>query len=504
MTAYNLRLIVRTSRHDAGSIIADRTIDLGNTSGSSKWRLVREGTRPGTQEYKTTWSGNALTPGRKLTSFVPDAVSRNIEVQLRATSVDDLLTQKKTLEKFFTDAMEASVKRANGKNASYFLLEENPLNTASNTSTTEIFFGEISMPRDWLSAKLTKFIVDGIEIKLVHEPYYTASVIELISAETINNSDGNYIDLDASGVDSVEGDQPSPLKIKIDGGDTTTTRVLIGTKAQGTVANFVHAYWSKDATEVIATADESQTYIDGDGTNLGERYTATDTSEHCVWRWTKTTNVSDQYGLHRLFARAYASVADRYTLRARFGLWDGTQIVYPFGEGYTLESDDLADVPVRGSGNLVPMVELGELQIPLPETLSTLYGFVIEIYATCSSISGNPYLVLDGLRLLPVAEAALETGYVDATFDAATAAVGVDAAYISGVEPEPSAYLANASAVITFPRIQNATRPIWATPQTAMRLFFMLLDSSQMHDYTLASIAITISHEYRSASPVGA
>lgn len=500
MPAYNLRLIVRTNRHDAGTIISARTIDLGNTSGTSKWRLNTNGTRPGPQKYRPTWSGNALVPGRALTSFVPDAVNRQIDVQLRASSINDMLTQKKLLEQWFFDAMTAAVARSNGQVANYFLLEENPLNTASNTSTSEIMFGEVSFPRDYLSNKLTKFIVDGILIDLVHEPYFTASVIDVVTAEAINNSDGNYVDIAAT---DIEGDQPSPLKIKIDGGDATTTRVLIGCKATGTLANFVHAYWAKDATEVIATADESQTYIDGDGTNNGEKYTAADTSEHCVWRWVVTSNVADQYARNVSLARCYASVADRYSIRMRFGLWDGTQIVYPFGDGYTLGSDELADVPVRGSGNYVPLVEGGELQIPIPQTLSTLYGFVIEMYVTCSSISGSPYLVLDGFRLLPVGEASLNTGFVDATYDLGTAASGVDAAYVSGIAPEPSSYLANASDVITFPRVQNGTQPIWAQPLTAMRLFFLLLDGSQMHDYTVTA-AIDVAHELRSASPVGA
>lgn len=503
MPAYNLRLIVRTSRHDAGTIISDRTIDLGNTSGTSKWRLNENGRRPGTQQYGKTWSGNALVPGKRLTSFVPEAVEETIEVQLRASSTDDMLAQKTALERFFFDAMTAAVLRANGKTANYFLLEEKPNNSGTNTSTTEILAGEVSFPRDWLSTKLAKFVVDGILIRLTHEPYYTASVLELLSAEAINNSDGNYVDLDASGTDSVEGDQPSPLKIKVDGGDSTTTRLLVGCKTAGDVANFVHAYWAKDATEVIATADASGAWLDGDGTNNGEAYTAADTDEHCVWRWAVTSNVAAQYGVHRLFARGYASAADKYSIRARFGLWDGTQVVYPFGQGYTLEATELAAVPARGSGNYVPMVDCGEMQIPIPPTLATLYGFVIEIYTTCSDITGGPTLVLDGLRLLPTAEAALNTGYADASYDLGIAAAGVDAAYISAIAPEPSSYLANASGVVTFPRLQNSTQAIWANPQTLMRLFFMMLDSSQMHDYTLTA-AITVSHELRVAGPVGA
>lgn len=502
MPAYYLHLLEKTARSGGTTV---RDIDLANSGGSSKYRLSVNGRVPGTQTFRETWTGNALVPGRKLTNFVAEAVDEEIIIQIRGSSIDDVLAQKSALERFFIDAMRAQVERSNDRPANYFLLAEKPLNTATNTSTTEILSGTVTMPRDWASRKLEKFVVDGVVLRIKHEPYFTASVLDVLTAEAIDNGANNGVEIfadDGGGTDPwIQGTQVCPLRVKVDGGDDTTVRMLIGTRVAQDVTDFTPIYWAKDATLGSgAAALLDQTYFNGNGLADGVRYTAPDTDEHMVLRWTVTNDVQSQYGVHRLFGRMAASAADLYSVRARFGLTDGTNIVYPFGYGYTIDDDDMPTVAAR-TANALHFVDLDVLQIPIPATSEAIYGFVIELHATCSNITGSPTLDIDGIWLFPTGEGGGNSGFVDVTYELATADTGIDAAFVSAIGTEPRAYLANASGTVTFHTL-TGTQGIWAYPQTAMKMFFALLDADNLHDHTL-NMEVTVSYELREAGNVG-
>jgi hypothetical protein len=238
--------------------------------------------------------------------------------------------------------------------------------------------------------------------------------------------------------------------------------------------------------------------VDGNGTGNGTRTTAANTNENLTHAWTNTTNVSDQFAHAHIWGRFRSNTAGRYSARVRQGLTDGTNTVYPADGGYLTAS---AQAIGTDSGNNWAWVDLGEYD---NSQLAAVYGIVFQLYTTCSNISGPPTLDFDGLFLFPVGEGPVNTGIVEATYDLGSAASGVDNAVISGVPGDPPAYLANSGDVVTFPTQPDAGSPLYALPATAARLYLALIDNTNgRHDATKA-LTVTVSHELRSASVIGA
>lgn len=299
----------------------------------------------------------------------------------------------------------------------------------------------------------------------------------------------------------VKSSRSAPLRIKVAGGAAGTNKLIAALRKQGTPSNFVHQYWAKDATLTANTAARNgDTTFSGNGTNNGTRTTAANTSENKTHRWTNTTNVTSQYGAFRAFLRCRSNTAGRYSVRLRAGLTDGTNIIYPPNGGYSTNS---AQSVTTDSGNALAFVDLGIVRQPAKNAgTNTVYGIVYEIYATCSDTTGSPTLDVDGIWLFPVGEGENGTGYCSAVYDLGTAAAGVGFAFMDAIQNNVQAYLADGSAVMTFPTLNLPDgAALWIAPQRAHRLYLALVDESTSagnprHDYT-QSITLTVDHEVR-------
>lgn len=241
--------------------------------------------------------------------------------------------------------------------------------------------------------------------------------------------------------------------------------------------------------------------IDGNGTGNGTRTTATNTSETLALTWTNTTNPSDQVGNFRGYLRCRES-ADRYTVRVRQFLYDGTNKIYPDDGGYaTIDAQSVG----TSSGNGWSWVDIGGLKQPVLELNGAApYGVGYDIYVTCSDTTGNPTLDIDGLWLVPVGEGGNDTGFFQATHRLAFAAAGVDTVFIDATPAKPPSYLADASDNVTFPaKNYDAGYPLFAIPQKLARLYVLLIDGTNLrHDYTLP-LTVNVTHELRVAGGAG-
>lgn len=304
------------------------------------------------------------------------------------------------------------------------------------------------------------------------------------------------------------GDSVTAASISLDAafnGTYTVTAATYG--ASGTISYaLVHANIGSAASTGTVTGRSAprtgDTTLDGNGTNAGTRTTATSTAEVLTHRWINATNPSDQFGTHRVFLRCRSNTAGRYSVRARFALSDGTNIVYPPGDGYTLSTDALAAVGTD-SGNALAWVDMGNIKFPAKDSGGvTVYANVLELYTTCSNVTGSPTFDVDGVFLMPTGEGELGSGICAPTYDLGTGATGVNAAWVDATPNMPPAYLADATPTVTFPTIalQEGGR-IYLQHEAAYRVYVVLLDTltsagNPRHDYTQA-LTVTADYETR-------
>lgn len=263
--------------------------------------------------------------------------------------------------------------------------------------------------------------------------------------------------------------------------------------------------YPKTASNVASTASGGTVTgeIDGNGIGNGTRTTAANTSENKTHRWVNSTNVPDQFHRVKVYGRFRSNTAGRYSARLKVVLTDGTNDKAPADElgGFLTTTQTIG----THSGNNWALVELGEFENPvIPSMGAALHAFAMELHTTCSNIAGTPTLDFDGFCFIPVGEGPNGTGFVQATFDFATAASGVAAASFSAIPGEPRATLLNGSDVATFPKMPDAGDPFYAMPAQAARIVMLLIDATNVrHNYKLP-LTVTVKHELRHASGVGA
>lgn len=479
-----------------GSTVQD--IDLANSGGSSKFNL--QGYVQGEPTYKETWANSPLADSRRLVAYRLDVRQTVITFDITATSIDDLLTQINTLNAYCLKVRDAQVMRNAGQlGANFFWLAERPLNTATKTYKTEILAATLKLPQDFYGTLMLASAGEKFQLTLTLAPYSTASTITVLNGVSANNGAGDYVDVGASGGTSITGDLPAPLKLKVAGGGSTTTRLLAALRYRGTPSNFKQTYWGKDATLTANTAARNaDTTFDGNTSHNGTRTTAANTSENLTHRWTNSTNATDQFGRFQYYGRFRSNTAGRYSVRLRQGLTDGTNDVFPASGGYLTAT---ANAIGTDSGNALAWVYLGEGVVDYQQAV---YGIVYQLYTTCSDTTGSPTMDFDGLWLFPIGEGPVGTGLVQATYDLGSGAAGVSSANLSALPGDPPAYLANGSDVVTFPTICDGGQPLFGIPQRAARLFAVLIDATNSrHDYS-TSLTETLVQELRNSTVIGA
>lgn len=570
--AEGLRLVLYNT---AGSEIDAITLSASTTPTTYSF-FTRARTTSG-KLYKDIINNSPTVKSRQLVDYTDDALPETIVVDMVATSLLNYQKGLAVLNQWTDKARQAQRKRNQGLPYNAIKLEDRALNTATYTSRAEVITMNVAFPETMMRQR-TLFRCDNIVITLLLDPFWTASVLNLISAQAITNGAANKVIITSTTTDFtvttaaltsnvatlttsesmtlivgetivvanvtldaafngtfvvtavgantvsyaktnaniasasstgtvtgqyIKGSANAPARIELAGGGTNTNRLYIAARSQGTVANFTDTYWAKDATMTSNTAARNtDTTFDGNGTTNGSRTTAANTSENKILRWSVTSNVADQYGTFRAFLRCRSNTAGRYTVRARVGLTDGTNVKYPTGTtgvdtgGYSVET---AVTVTTDSGNALAWVDLGVVQHVYS---STVYGIIYEIYATCSNTTGSPTLDIDGLFLFPTNDAANGTGFTSTKYLLGTAAAGVSSAFVNAITPDNPSYLADSSDVMTFPA-QEMTEggDIWLEPVRKYHVYFALVDEATSagnprHDHSTA-LTINIDHELR-------
>jgi len=480
-----------------------RDLDLGNDGGSSVYRLKKF--RPGEPKYKETWASSPLAPSQQLKHFELDMSQSDLTISIEASTVDAALAALNALDLFFKDARSAQVARYENKPANYFYLETSP-SGATKTSKTQILSGDVIRPDSFFDDDILASVIEDLELRINHDPYFSASVYNIINGASLNNGNNCKTDIAASGANSVAGDQDAPLRVSIDGGNTATKRVLIAARCAGDPTLFNHILWAKDATLFNNTVGVADAAFDGNGTGNGTKTTPASTSELLTHRWIVTSNTKHQYG-HFVVIGIGKRTADVFSVRLRLGLTDGTNIIYPddVTDGYTLATP----VSVGAhNGNALAFFVLGNANVPSPNMgAKDVYGLVYELYVTCSNLTGSPMLYLDDARLYPVGESPNDGGYADLIVPLALGAAGVGGVVLSALPDaltnSTGVYLVNGSGVVTFSGSLEYGAALWAKPKQATRLFFAALDDANSQIDQSLSLTVSVDHELRHGGVIG-
>lgn len=494
--AHYVHLIERST--PTGGILRD--LDLANSTGTSVYRLKKF--RQGEPRYKETWSSSPLKPSQQLKHFELDASESEITIAIEAATVNAALAALNNLDRFFKDARTAQVLRYENKPSTYFYLEVYPAG-ATRTSKTQILAGGARRPDSFFDEDILASVIEDIELGLKHDPYFSASIYNLVSAASRNNGYNNHVDIAASGAGYVDGDQDAPIRIRVTGGDIATNRLLIAARVADDPTLFNHHRWAKDATlfnNTVVVTDGAA--FDGNNTGQATKTTAANTNENLTHRWIVTTNVKQQYGRFRVFGIGKRTAAV-YSARGRVGLYDGTNIVYPDDVTGGYSPENAVSVGAHSGANLA-LFDLGEIQVPTPSVgAQTVYGLVYEIYTTCSDITGSPEFYLDEIRLMPIGEGANGTGFADITLPLGSGATGVGAAALAAFVDYPPAALVNGSDVTTFlAKIENGDA-LWLPPQKTARLFCALVDATNSRLDHTKTLTITVDYELRHGGVIG-
>jgi hypothetical protein len=546
------------------------TIDLVGATTTATYTVRLRKRIPSFGKYKDQWQNSPTLDGRKLVDFRLDVSTETIVVDITATSTKNLQLGIAHFQGYMRGVREGQKAKNQGKPYISTQLWANPLQNMTTSSHSEIISMEIDGMEDYYGSDIISSHAENITLTLTLSPYWTASVLDLVTDAAVSNGAANYIqvtgdttaytvtnaaltgnvatltigehlltvgdwftasnvtaDASLNGLYKISaiaatasisyalthadiasatstgdvvgqytlGTRSAATRHKVVGGTSATSKLQIGVKKQGNVANFTtHHLWAKDATLHVSTVAATSTNFDGNGTGSGTTTTATGTSETRTHFFVVTSNVPDQYGIFRVFLRARQSTASRYSARLRVGIADGTNTIYG---GYSIAT------PVTigtDSGNALAWVDLGTIDVPAKASRgATIHGLVYELYLTCSNVTGSPTASVDGLWLFPTGEGDDETGMVIATYDLGTAASGVGSAFISALPDEPTAYLSSTADVITFPtlNIEDGTG-IMVEPERALRVYYALVDETTSagnprHDHTTA---LTVSMDY--------
>lgn len=482
----------------AGTVVRD--LDFSNSTGTSPYYL-RPGSIPGEPRYKETWVGSPLSESQRLTHFIPDATETTLMLGIKTASVDASIKALNELDKFFKDAMTAQVAQHKILSANTFVLAIQ-LHDSAKRSQAKILSAKIPRPSNFFSPTIfAKYILD-LRVTIKHD-YFSASVHSLIEDAEIDNGSGNFVLINADTDEFIPGDQDAPLRIKVEGGDTSTNRLMIGMRMTDDPEDFVHHFWAKDATLSNETdLSGTDTSLDGDGANEGTITTPLDTSEHLTHQWILEDPVPTlaQFGFFRAFGVGKRSAAV-FGARLRLGLYDGTDIIYADGNGFAL--DEAVEIGSH-SGNDLALFDLGPVYVPTPRMGGQpVYGLVYEIHITCSNIAGSPTFTLDEFFLMPVLDGPEGSGFVDALYPIGSGATGVQAFVVDAIPGASDAYPVNAGGVQTFGGVLTGGRALYGKPATKCMLFFCLYDGTNLRRRSGHALTVNVEYELRHGGMIG-
>jgi|GEM_PF-5987638 len=235
--------------------------------------------------------------------------------------------------------------------------------------------------------------LESILLNLVVRPYLEEQSAQS-PALSSSTPDNNMTGVTFSGV---RGDLEAPLKIVVRTDTANQTRVIVGIKTRGTVANFVARYEGESAALGSGVSVQAVAGFSG---GQGARWSpAGSANEQNICTWTISANVADQIGTYRVFARVN-DLNKKASLR-----------VYAVSGGV---SGDYGDNPKQvTTANVQTLVDCGVITLPPSDTSGGVPSSISIVLR--ASASAATTLDVDCIYLMPVNEG----GFMIASFPTA-------------------------------------------------------------------------------------
>lgn len=376
----------------------------------------------------------------------------------------------------------------------------------SYTLQSEFFGGNPQAVQNYIDAGLRANVLHDLPLTLRRRPYWEETAEQTLASGVTISNDGGYTD-----ISGVRGDLPAPLTLTVRAGAANQDRIIVGFKARGTVTNFVNKYEAENYTTRYTTgagvtnllvATEAN-FSPGAGT-VGQRWTVDITDEVKLLTWDITSNVSDQLGTYRVFVRWRDNASTfNVKIRVRAGVYTGSN---------TPQYGDYGDVAKYGDGTgtaggsnsnpgttAVPLIDCGVISLPPVDMQGMAPAkMIIELWGQATSSAGSPTADFDYLLLVPLYELPLHRGYGMATYPIDLGNGAAPDAILTARDRSPRAYLDD-SGTIQYGGEEIRGNPLFAKPNTTMRVFVMTQRTSNLrHTYNSnQTVTITSLARYR-------
>ena len=220
------------------------TIDLYSGSDS----FVREGglSMP-IPRVRDSYTSNPFSDGARLASSNYDNREITILTKIKGTSLADLKTNIRTIQRLLNDAKERTL---SGYGAQVYL--EYQWGDAANESTFfDVLRGDLEMPDDYVNTYLEDFIVRDARITLTCKPFGRFTNQDIVQVTIENDTNGtfeNFMDIPTA---EASGDIPAKMYIKaVQGNAAGTAKVWIA-KRSGT--RYQDDLWTEGEDESSTT-----------------------------------------------------------------------------------------------------------------------------------------------------------------------------------------------------------------------------------------------------------
>lgn len=460
------------------------TLDLNDFSSRVTVTL-----QPGMPNPNAVLAHSPLSDGAELAFTAPDVLTYAVTWHEVATSNTNLVNGINAIERLLKAARSNQRKRNNDQAYTpvYF---EHGLASATNVTRTEVIYGFWQGSRDgYMGMARTANILENNSLNLICRPFIDATaLVSAVGSTALNNGSGNSVAF--SGILGIE-DAPSQIQV-----DTISAgaddRLIVGMRTLGTPTNFVGFYEAEgasltDAVDTALVTSGTEASFSPGASNVGIGFTPVagtppthaGTTEVLLGRITNSTNVSDQYGFFKVFARVKAKVNTNISLRLRGFVQSGSlaRQYGPYTTIYGVAPTNFDDI------EMIDLTPIAPLQIPcIPARGNAVSTIGFELWGKASALATNLALRIDYLLLIPVGEGDGGRGGIDVTFPVAIKSTGVNSAIIDSRDFQVKAGLYSSTPTLLYTASNRRGAGVWLP--TSGRLYFVLITSTNnVHAY---------------------
>lgn len=331
-----------------------------------------------------------------------------------------------------------------------------------------------------LDASILSNVIENVKLPLLCRPYFeeTARVTITGSPFTVSNN-GAAVAIP----DTLRGDLPAPLYVKIRTGMASADRAIIAVRGDGTVTNYVAKYEAEGyAVRGSGVADLTDTNL-SPGTGVSaQQWTPPTTTEQGLIGITITSNIADKLGKFRLLVAVKDDAASLNTkIRGRMGLYSGSYSTIGGAQLYGDWGDAAKYALAVGVRSLI---DCGVVSPPDTGGAAVAGGLVIEIYGTATATGATKRFTIDALYLLPCWEGGDESGYLVANYPGALGTGAPPDAVVNTHDRVRRAYLVDGSDVMTLPASDINGKSLTVFPGRAQNLYVLTVkQSTGYHDW---------------------